>query len=139
MAKFKGREFRVSVRVSTGPDVFTVIGGIRSESLTINSETVDVTDKDGNGWRELLEGAGITSMSIKGSGVVSDNTVFTDHIMVAKMADTHLTIKLESGLGDIFTGVFAIPSVERGGEYNKEETFSISLESAGEITYTPVA
>lgn len=139
MAKFKGREFRVSVRVSTGPDVFTVIGGIRSESLTINSETVDVTDKDGNGWRELLQGAGITSMSIKGSGVVSDNTVFTDHIMVAKMADTHLKIKLESGLGDIFTGVFAIPSVERGGEYNKEETFSISLESAGEITYTPVA
>lgn len=139
MAKFKGREFRVSVRTSTGPDVYAVIGGIRTESVTINSETVDVTDKDGSGWRELLEGAGITSMSIKGSGVVSDNVVFTDHIMVAKMANTHKTIKLESGLGDVFTGVFAIPSVERAGEYNKEETFSISLESAGVVTYTAAA
>ena len=27
-------------------------------------------------------------------------------------------------------------SVERSGEYNKEENFSITLESAGTITYT---
>lgn len=138
MAKYKGRELRIKVRTSTGPDVFAVVGGIRTESMTINSETVDVTDKDGNGWRELLQGAGITSMSLKGSGVVSDNAVFTDKIMVAKMADTHLVLKIESGLGDVWQGTFAIPSVERSGEYNKEENFSITLESAGTITYTAV-
>ena len=138
MAKFKGRELRIKVRVSTGPDVFTVIGGIRTESMTINSETVDVTDKDGNGWRELLEGAGITSMSLKGSGVVSDDAVFTDHIMAAVMANTHVVLKIESGLGDVWQGTFAVPSAERAGEYNKEETFSITLESAGTITYTAV-
>ena len=138
MAKFKGRELRIKVRVSTGPDVFTVIGGIRTESMTINNETVDVTDKDGNGWRELLEGAGITSMSLKGSGVVSDNAVFTDHIMAAVMANTHVVLKIESGLGDVWQGSFAVPSEERAGEYNKEETFSITLESAGTITYTAV-
>ncbi len=138
MSKYKGRELRIKVRTSTGPDVFAVVGGIRTESMTINSETVDVTDKDGNGWRELLEGAGITSMSLKGSGVVSDNAVFTDHIMVAKMANTHLVLKIESGLGDVWQGTFAIPSVERSGEYNKEENFSITLESAGTITYTAV-
>ena len=138
MSKYKGRELRIKVRVSTGPDVFTVIGGIRTESMTINNETVDVTDKDGNGWRELLEGAGITSMSLKGSGVVSDDTVFTDHIMAAVMANTHVVLKIESGLGDVWQGTFAVPSAERAGEYNKEETFSITLESAGTITYTAV-
>ena len=138
MSKYKGRELRIKVRTSTGPDVFTVIGGIRTESMTINSETVDVTDKDGNGWRELLEGAGITSMSLKGSGVVSDDTVFTDHIMAAVMANTHVVLKIESGLGDVWQGTFAVPSAERAGEYNKEETFSITLESAGAITYTAV-
>ena len=51
MAKFKGRELRIKVRVSTGPDVFYSDCGIRTESMTINNETVDVTDKDGNGWR----------------------------------------------------------------------------------------
>ncbi len=136
MAKYKGREFRIKVRTATSPDVFTVIGGMRSDSLTINNETVDVTDKDGSGFRELLEGAGITSMSLKGSGVVSDNTVFTDHVMAASMANTHLVLKIESALGDVWTGAFAVPSVERTGEYNGAEQFSASFESAGTIIYT---
>ena len=138
MAKFKGRELRIKVRTATSPETFTVIGGIRTESMTINNETVDVTDKDGGGFRHLLAGAGITSMSLKGSGVVSDETVFTDHIMAAVMANTHVVLKIESGLGDTWKGTFAVPSAERAGEYNKEETFSITLESAGTITYTAV-
>ena len=51
MAKFKGRELRIKVRTATSPETFTVIGGIRTESMTINNETVDVTDKDGGGFR----------------------------------------------------------------------------------------
>ena len=47
MPKFKGRDLRIKVRTSTGPDVFTVVGGARSDGITINNETVDVTDKDG--------------------------------------------------------------------------------------------
>ncbi len=138
MAKFKGRDLRIKVRTSTSPDVFTVVGGARSDGITINNETVDVTDKDGSGWRELLQGAGITSMSLKLSGVVSDNAVFTDHIMVAAMNNTHVVLKIESGLGDVWQGPFAVPSCERLGEHNKEETFSASFESAGTITYTAV-
>ena len=138
MAKFKGRDLRIKVRTSTGPDVFTVVGGARSDGITINNETVDVTDKDGAGWRELLQGAGITSMSLKLSGVVSDNAVFTDHIMAAVMNNTHVVLKIESGLGDVWQGSFAVPSCERSGEYNKEETFSASFESADTITYTAV-
>ena len=41
-------------------------------------------------------------------------------------------------IGDVLQGSFAVPSCERSGEYNKEETFSITLESAGTITYTAV-
>ena len=70
---------------------------------------------------------GITKHELKGSGVVSDNAVFTDHYG-CKMANTHLVLKIESGLGDVWQGTFAIPSVERSGEYNKEENFSITLE-----------
>ena len=75
-----------------------------------------------------LQGAGITSMSLKLSGVVSDNAVFTNHIMAAVMNNTHVVLKIESGLGDVWQGTFAVPSCERSGEYNKEETFSASFE-----------
>ena len=53
-------------------------------------------------------------MSLKGSGVVSDDTVFTDHIMAAVMANTHVVLKIESGLGDVCAGYFSVPSAERG-------------------------
>ena len=81
------------------------------------------------GWRELLQGAGITSMSLKLSGVVSDNTVFTDHIMAAVMNNTHVVLKIESGLGDVWQGSFAVPSCERSGEYNKKKPLAHRLKA----------
>jgi len=99
MAKYKGSDFRIKVRTSTGPDVFAVIGGGKTDSLSISNETVDVTDKDSSGARQLLEGAGVRSYSCKASGVVSNNEVFTDHIMVAANANTHIYCKIESATG----------------------------------------
>ena len=101
--------------------------------MTINNETVDVTDKDGNGWR-IVRGCRYYKHELKRLQELSDDTVFTDHIMAAVMANTHVVLKIESGLGDVWQGTFAVPSAERAGEYNKEETFSITLESAGTIT-----
>jgi len=138
MAKYKGSEFRIKVRTSTGPDVYAVIGGGKTDSLSISNETVDVTDKDSAGARQLLEGAGIRAYSCKVSGVVSDNTVFTDFVMVAANANTHINCKIESATGESWTGDWAISSCERSGEYNKEENFSLSLESAGAIAYVAV-
>ena len=57
--------------------------------------------------------------------------------MAAVMANTHVVLKIESGLGDVWQGTFAVLGAERAGEYNKEKTFSITLESAV-ITYTAV-
>ena len=139
MAKFSGQDFRIKIRVSTGPDVYTAIAGFRSDGMTLNNEAIDVTDKDGTLWKTLLEGAGVQSMSLKGSGIVSDAAVFKTTLMGAAMAKTFLHLKLESGLGDTFVGDFLVTSLERGGEYNKEETFSCTFDSAAAITYTAAA
>lgn len=139
MAKFTGQDFRIKIRVSTGPDVYTAIAGFRSDSMTLNNEAIDVTDKDGTLWKELLEGAGVQSMSLKGSGIVSDAAIFKTTLMGAAVGKTFVNLKLESGLGDTFIGNFLITSLERGGEYNKEETFSCSFDSAGAIAYTAAA
>ena len=46
MAKFSGQDFRIKIRVSTGPDVYTAIAGFRSDGMTLNNEAIDVTDKE---------------------------------------------------------------------------------------------
>ena len=72
MAAQKGASLLLKVGNGGSPESFTTIGGLRSTSITLNDEAVDVTNKDSSGNRELLADGGIHSMSISGSGVFTD-------------------------------------------------------------------
>lgn len=118
--------------VKLGTDTFAMA---RSTSATINGETVDITTKGSAGWRELLSGAGIVSMSISLSGVYTDETY--EHTLRSYAMDNSAnSFTLIDGNGDDYTGNFIVTSYETGGEYNGEQTFSATLESAGAITFT---
>lgn len=126
-----------SVVLASGTFGFGTIGGMRSNSMTINNEQVDVTDKGDVPWRQLL-GCGIKSMSMSGSGVFNDDFDLTQVMAfaVGTMAQSIQTFRLVSGRGDSFAGEYQIATLERSGEYNQSEMYSLSLESAGAITYT---
>ena len=138
MAKSKGKLLLIRAQGvnPAAPTAYTTISALRSTSFTINEETVDVTDKDGDGWRELLEGAGISSMSVSGSGI-ADNGDTQAFMLDALLKKTHVVLKIIREAGDEFTGTFQIASMAFSGEYNAEETFDLTVESAGTITYTP--
>ena len=72
MAAQKGKE--VLIKIWDGSDSYDIIGGLRSSSITLNDESVDVTTKDSSGYRTLLAGGGVNSISISGSGVFTDST-----------------------------------------------------------------
>lgn len=117
----------------------TVIGGMRTTAWTINAETVDVTTADNtNKWRELLAATGIKNMSVTMSGVLADTTAHSQMVqdVIAQTIDAY---GLVVGALGTFDGNFQLTNVEGTGEYNGEETFSITLESAGDITYAEVA
>ena len=46
MAAQKGRAVLMKIGNAGSPEAFTTIGGMRSTTLTLNDETVDVTNKD---------------------------------------------------------------------------------------------
>lgn len=58
MAAEKGSAFLLKVGDGAMPPVFTTVAGLRTTQLTINSDTVVITNKGSGGWRELLSGAG---------------------------------------------------------------------------------
>ena len=116
-------------------DTYTTVGGLRSTSITLNQESVDITNKDSANARELLADAGVESVSVSGSGV------FTD-------AASEGTLRTAFGGSDIpnfeiiipdfgtYQGKFHIASLEYSGEYNGEVTYSVTLESSGSVTFT---
>ena len=72
MAVQKGSALLVKVGNAASPEVFATVAGLRDTSISINAETIDVTNKDSARVRTLLADAGIKSFSISGSGVFTD-------------------------------------------------------------------
>ncbi len=136
MAAQKGKD--VLLKVDDGASTFNTVGGIRSKSISLNSETVDITNGDSaNEWRELLANAGVRSASISGSGVFTDSASEEDvrGYFMAGTIDTYQVIVPDFGT---FEGDFQVTSLEYSGEYNGEAAFSITLESAGAIAWTAI-
>ena len=140
MAAQKGSNFLLKEN-STGTPA--TVGGMRSTSMSINGEMVDITTKDSNAFvssgndkaRDILQGGGIRSMSISASGVFTDSS--TENLVRGFAFDGAIqNYDLMFGDGSKVAGAFLITSYERAGEYNGEETFSVSLESHNTITYT---
>mgnify|MGYP003138793816 FL=1 len=119
------------------------IGGLRSTSMTINGEAVDITTKDSNAFissgndkaRDLLQGGGVRSMTLSASGVFTDSS--TENILRGFAFDGAIqNYDLVFSDGSKISGAFLVTSYERAGEFNGEETYSVTLESSNTITYT---
>ena len=72
MTAQKGRDLLLKVDAD-GLGAFQTVAGLRSHALAFNAERVDITNQESAGaWRELLEGAGLKSANIRGSGIFKD-------------------------------------------------------------------
>ncbi len=113
-----------------------VIAGVRSKSASVNGEAVDITSDDDSGFRTLLSVVGTKSMDLSVEGVTKDAT-----LRAAMLSGTSLLltdVSLEYPNGDTITGDFFLSSLEESAPYNEAATFSASLQSSGEFTYTAV-
>ncbi|MFP3944549.1 MAG: phage major tail protein, TP901-1 family [Alphaproteobacteria bacterium] len=126
----------ILIKVDDGAGAKIPVAGLRTKTLSFNGEAVDATSADSaNGWRELLAGAGVKTMSVSGSGVFTDASV--DERLRSVFFGTGVT-DFELVIPDFGTvsGLFQITALEYAGEYNGEATYSLSLESAGALGFT---
>lgn len=129
MAAQTGRSMLLKVGTGTGA---TTVASLRTNGMTINGETVDVTNKDSAGYRELLGTAGVVSMSMSASGLLAGGTydaMFINRV-AAKSLDSY-TFNLGT---NTITGSFQAASYSANGEYNGAQAFDVSLESSGSLT-----
>ena len=132
MAAQRGKALLLKVDIS---GTMTTIGGMRSTSMTLNDEAVDITNKDSGSQRELLPAGGILSMSITASGVFTDSTA-EQTLRSAYGTSTFKSYNVIVPDLGTYAGTFMVASLEYSGEYNGEATYSVTLESSGSITFT---
>jgi|SRR5210317_1888055 len=149
MAAQKGSSLLLKIGDGASPEAFTTVGGLRSTSITMNDEAVDVTNKDSLGHRALLAGGGVNSVSVSGSGVFTDTASETSiktayfsqqNTSDGSSAQTAAFNNYQVIIPDFgtLTGSFMIASLEYAGEYNGEVTYSITLESADYTLFASV-
>ncbi len=131
MAKHAGKNLLLKIESAT-PGTYTTIAGQRSTSFSINNEQIDVTDKDDSRWRKLLAG-GVRSMSLSSSGLLQSASAH-GALVTASTDGTIDNYQIIFADGLTFSGPFQISSFEGSGEYTDAQQYSITLESAGDIT-----
>lgn len=127
MAKFAGRKVRISY---SG----TPVAGALTDTLTINREAIDSTDKDDAGVRQYLSELATFSMSMSCEGKLDGDVL---HALARDDSTAlHSFTFTITGLGS-YSGSFCITSFEVSGADGAETaTFKASFESSGDIVWT---
>ena len=130
----RARDLLISVK--SAASVLTAVAGLRARNIKFNAEVVDVTNADSaNMFRELLANTGVKSFSVTGSGVANNFAsyeVLRDAFFTQSLRDGTLVIP---GLGPAACKVL-VSALEFSGDYNNQLSFSMTLESSGDITWT---
>jgi TP901-1 family phage major tail protein len=132
MAAEKGSAFLLKVGDGAVPVGFTTVAGLRTTQLSINGEMVAVTTKDSGGWRELLGGAGVRSVSVAGAGVFTGSAAET-RLKVNALSGVLDDYRLSFESGETMTGRFLVTRLDYSGDFNGERTYTIALESSGAV------
>ena len=138
MGAQRGKDLLLKVD-NTGSGTFATVAGLRTRTLTFNAETIDITNTDSAGrWRELLVGAGARHARVQGAGIFKDSA--SDEILRSLFFDAAIRVWqiVIPSFGTV-TGPFQVSAVDYTGQHDRELTFDVTLESAGELTFTAVA
>ena len=132
MAAEKGSAFLLKIGNGASPLVYATVAGMRTTQLSVNGEAVNVTSKDSGGWRELLSGAGIRSVSVSASGIFTGSAA-EGRIKTNALAGAIDDYELSFESGERLRGRFLLTRLDYAGDFNGERNYTLALESSGAV------
>jgi TP901-1 family phage major tail protein len=132
MAAEKGSAFLLKIGDGAATPTFATVAGLRTTQLSINGESVVITNKGSGGWRELLSGAGTRSVSVAGAGVFTGSAAET-RLKANALAGLIDDYELSFESGERMRGRFLLTRLDYSGDFNGERSYTLALESSGAV------
>ena len=132
MSAEKGSAFLLKIGNGGNPPVFATVAGMRTTQMSMNGEAVNVTSKDSGGWRELLSGPGVRSVSVAGSGIFTGSAA-EGRLKSNALGDLIDDYELSFESGERMRGRFLLTRLDYSGDYNGQRNYTLSLESSGPV------
>lgn len=138
MGAQQGRHVLLKIHDGGNPGAYQTVAGLQARSISLNARSVDATDSDSpNAWRELISGAGVKSVTVSGAGIFKDEAAdeTVRGVFFSQAArGWELTVPDFGRL----TGPFLVSALEYSGRHDGEAQYSMTLASAGAITFSPL-
>lgn len=132
MTAQKGSAFLLKISDGATPAVYQTVAGLRTTQLSVTGDAVVVTHKDSGGWRELLSGAGVRSVSVSAAGIFLGSAAETK-VRTNALAGTLDDYELSFEDGARMRGRFLVQRLDYAGDFNGERNYTLQLESSGAV------
>ena len=122
-----------------------VIAGLRTATVSWSGESIDITSGEDDGIRLLLDLSGQEQLDLSIEGIMKSEELrlltlgATGSRMLTDITITWPIASPPNTTPATLSGNFRLSAYEEGSPYNDAITFSGTLESSGEFTYTPEA
>ena len=131
MAAERGSAFLLKLGGGS-PVTYATVAGLKTTQLTVNGDPVAITNKDSGGWRELLSGAGVRSVSVAAGGIFTGSAAEVQ-VRGLALGGQIAPFELSFESGERMQGSFLVSRLEYAGDFNGERNYSLALESSGEV------
>jgi TP901-1 family phage major tail protein len=128
----KGAAFLLKISNGATPAVYQTVAGLRTTQMSITGDTVVVTSKDSAGWRDLLSGAGVRSVSVTAAGIFIGSAAEAK-LRANALAGTLDDYELSFEDGEKLRGKFLLQRLDYAGDFNGERNYALQLESSGVV------
>ena len=132
MAAERGSAFLLKIGSGSPVTSYATVAGLKTTQLAINGDGIVITNKDSGGWRELLSGAGVRSVSVAASGIFTGSGAETQ-IRGLALNGQLAPYELSFESGEKMRGQFLVSRLEYAGDFNGERNYTMALESSGEV------
>ena len=132
MTAQKGSAFLLKISDGASPAVYQTVAGLRTTQMSIASDAVVITSKDSVGWRELLSGAGVRSVSVSAAGIFLGSAAEAQ-VRANAMSGTIDDYELSFEGGEKLHGQFLVQKLDYSGDFNGERNYTLQLESTGAV------
>jgi len=132
MATESGSAFLLKIG-SHENDSYDLLAGMTATSVLISGAGVEITNCGSGGWRTLLSGAGLRSLTVAASGIFMGSEAERRARELALSGHLAPLMLVFAG-GDNLSGRFLITALEYSGEVDGERQYRVTLESSGPVT-----
>ena len=133
MTARKGSAFLLKISNGGAPASYQTVAGLRTTQMSVTGDAVVVTSKDSGGWRELLSGAGVRSVSVSAAGIFLGSTAEAQ-VRANAMSGTLDDYELSFEDGERLRGRFLVQRLDYAGDFNGERNYTLQLESSGQVS-----